>query len=154
MKRKKAKYRRLFVERIAKEVELNRRGSVGPSEDELITAFKSVDTSDDGFIEKDELRAFLSNGKIEVDDKDFDALFASMDLKGRGRVNFLDFCAYLGSCDGGGLATEGSGEERVNAIVRQLEPGPDAAGVYTDSERSSVTKSAGCWSGLVMLTAE
>lgn len=41
-------------------------------------------------------------------------------------------------------------------LIRRLrrEPGPDAAGVYTDSERSSVTKSAGCWSGLVMLTAE
>ena len=120
MKKKKARYKRLFVERIAKEVEMNRRGSVGPSEDELIAAFKSVDTSDDGYIEKDELKAFLSNGKIEIDNKDFDALFASMDLKGRGRVNFLDFCAYLASCDSEGLATKGSGEERVNAIARQL----------------------------------
>jgi len=98
---------------------LNRRGSVGPSEDKLITAFKSVDTCDDGFIEKDELKAFLSNGKVEVDNKEFDALFASMDLKGAAR-NFLGFCAYLGSCDSGGLDTKGSDEDWVNAIVRQL----------------------------------
>ncbi|KAL9191160.1 hypothetical protein ACHAXT_000866 [Thalassiosira profunda] len=128
-RRRKARYERLFVERIAKEVGPSvRRGSVGPSESELLSAFKRVDTGDDGYIQKEELRAFLSDGGVELDGRDFDLLFASMDLKGRGRVNFLDFCAYLGSCRAGvedgaeGRETAGSGdvEERTRKIARQL----------------------------------
>ena len=63
-----------------------------------------------------------------MEGRDFDLLFASMDLKGRGRVNFLDFCAYLGSCRAGvedgaerrETSDSGDVEERTRKIVRQL----------------------------------
>ena len=138
MQRKKAKYQRLFVHRIAKEITFNPRRSVGPSEKELLQAFKKIDVSDDGFIEKDELRAFLSSESMVgegdecekvLSDSDLNALFAALDPKGRGKVNFLDFCTFLGVCHADEVMTEAEletemegcdDEERMERIVRRL----------------------------------
>ena len=115
MQRKKVKYQRLFVHRIAKEITFNPRQSAGPSEQELLQAFKKIDVSDDGFIEKDELRAFLSSESMVgegdecekvLSDSDLNALFAALDPKGRGKVNFLDFCTFLGVCHADEVMTE------------------------------------------------
>ena len=138
MQRKKAKYQRLFVHRIAKEIKFNQRQSMGPSEQELLQAFKKVDVSDDGFIEKDELREFLSSESMVgegdeyekvISDSDLNALFAALDLKGKGKVNFLDFCTFLGLCHADGVMTEDElenemegcdDEERLERIVKRL----------------------------------
>ena len=143
MQRKKAKYQRLFVHRIAKEIKFNPRRSVGPSEQELIRAFKKIDVSEDGFIEKDELRTFLSSESMVADesekvisDSDLNALFAALDPKGRGKVNFLDFCTFLGVCHADEVMTEAEleiemegcdDEERMERIVRRLSSRQSAA---------------------------
>ena len=33
-----------------------------------------------------------------MSEKDFNLLFDSMDVKGRGKVNFVEFCAFMSSC--------------------------------------------------------
>ena len=68
--------------------------------EKLLTEFQHIDKAHaDGFIPKDELWEFLSSGKVgEISESDFNALFDSMDLKKRGKVNFVAFCAFLGTC--------------------------------------------------------
>ena len=103
MRKKKARYQRLFVHRIAKEIKFSRTGSIKSSEEDLIQAFKKIDVSEDGCIEKEELRAFLSSESIAgagtsdkaISDSDLNALFAALDPKGKGKFNFLDFCTFL-----------------------------------------------------------
>jgi len=138
MQRKKARYQRLLVRRIAKEIKWNPQASVGPSQEDLVQAFKKIDVSDDGFIEKEELRAFLSSGSMSgeggsmkaIPDSDLNALFAALDPKERGKVNFLDFCTFLSECDNASeVATVGEidreikecdDEQRLERIAKRL----------------------------------
>ena len=138
MRKKKARYQRLFVHRIAKEIKFNPTGSIKSSEEDLIQAFKKIDVSEDGYIEKEELRAFLSSesmtgsGTIDkaiISDSDLNALFAALDPNGRGKVNFLDFCTFLSECDANGVSAaddidremkECDDEERMGRIAKRL----------------------------------
>lgn len=138
MRKKKARYQRLFVHRIAKEIKFNPTGSIKSSEEDLIQAFKKIDASEDGYIEKEELRSFLSSesmtgsgtsDKAIISDSDLNALFAALDPKGKGKVNFLDFCTFLSECDTGEVAmavdtdremTECDDEERMERIAKRL----------------------------------
>ena len=137
MRKKKARYQRLFVHRIAEEIKFNPTGSIKSSEEDLIRAFKKIGASEDGYIGKEELRAFLSSECISgtkesekaISDSDLNALFAALDPKGRGRVNFLDFCTFLSECNAGEMTasceidreiSECDDEERMERIAKRL----------------------------------
>lgn len=102
-KSQKKRLRKQFAQQIAKRVDL--RGSVSQlNPTDLLGEFKRIDKSivggtSDGFISREELWEFVSSGKAgDMDAKDFDLLFDSMDAKGRGKVNFVEFCAFMSSC--------------------------------------------------------
>ena len=104
VKRQKKRLRKVFALQVAKRVDL--RGSVSQlNPADLAAEFKRIDKgikedgSADGFISRDELWDFVSTGKAgEISEKDFNTLFDTMDAKGRGKVNFVEFCAFMSSC--------------------------------------------------------
>lgn len=104
IKKQKKRLRKVFARQVAKRVDL--RGSVSQlSPEDLAAEFKRIDKgikedgSADGFISRDELWDFVSSGKAgEISEKDFDALFDAMDTKGRGKVNFVEFAAFMSTC--------------------------------------------------------
>jgi len=105
VKSQKKRLRMQFAQQVAKRVDL--RGSVSQlNPSDLLAEFKRIDKSivggtSDGFISREELWEFVFSGKTgEMSEKDFNLLFDSMDVKGRGRVNFVEFCAFLSSCGG------------------------------------------------------
>mmetsp|Transcript_26220 Transcript_26220/g.60923 ORF Transcript_26220/g.60923 Transcript_26220/m.60923 type:complete len:214 (-) Transcript_26220:297-938(-) len=93
--------RAMFARRIAETIDM--RASVrNLTPDALAREFRRIDegVSRDGKISKEELWEFVSSGKAgEMDQRDFDALFAAMDLDHNGDVDFVEFCAFLGKCD-------------------------------------------------------
>jgi len=94
------RFRTMFARRIADTIQL--RGSVRSlTPDALADEFKRIDAGvQDGRISKEELWDFMSSRKAgELDKKDFDALFAAIDLDKNGTVDFLEFCAFMGKCD-------------------------------------------------------
>ncbi|KAL7528881.1 hypothetical protein ACHAWF_002750 [Thalassiosira exigua] len=117
--------RKEFALQVTKRIDL--RGSVSQlNPDDLAAEFKRIDRgtkggSSDGFISRDELWEFISSGKAgEMSERDFNALFDAMDIKGRGKVNFVEFCAYMSSCSDEirEVAGEGKGEGRMSADER------------------------------------
>jgi len=93
------RYRTAFAKRIADTI--NVQGSVRSlSPEALANEFKQIDSKvQDGKLSKDELWEFISSGKAgEMEQRDFDALFAAMDLDKSGSVDFLEFCAFMGKC--------------------------------------------------------
>jgi len=95
------RYRARFARRIAETIEL--RASVrNLTPDALAKEFQRIDegVTKDGKISKEELWEFVSSGKAgEMERKDFDAMFAAIDLDHNGEVDFVEFCAFLGKCD-------------------------------------------------------
>ena len=92
-----------FVQQVAKHVNL--KGSVTQLNPmDLLAEFKHVDKSVKGetsnlFLLREELWGFVSFGKArEMSERDFNLLFDSIDIKGRGKVNFLELCAFMSSC--------------------------------------------------------
>mmetsp|Transcript_26058 Transcript_26058/g.29273 ORF Transcript_26058/g.29273 Transcript_26058/m.29273 type:complete len:282 (-) Transcript_26058:143-988(-) len=103
VKSQKKRLRMQFAQQVAKRVDL--RGSVSQlNPSDLLDEFKRIDKSivggtSDGFISREELWEFVFSGKAgEMSERDFNLLFDSMDVKGRGRVNFVEFCAFMSSC--------------------------------------------------------
>jgi len=97
-RKQKHRYRTRFVEQIVGNV--NHRGSIGQLKpDDLAAEFRRINTSSNGKISEKELWNFISSGKAgDMDKKDFDALFLSMDVDGTGAVNFMEFCSFMTVC--------------------------------------------------------
>jgi len=107
LRKQKKRYKRMFVQQVAQRVDL--ASSVSQlSPDVLAAEFQRIDKGlrssssrqkDGGYITRPELWEFVSSGKAgEISEKDFDALFDAMDVKKRGKVNFVEFCAFFSAC--------------------------------------------------------
>ena len=124
---KEKKMRRLFVQKVAKRVDL--KGSVSQLPPiQLVEEFKRIDqglrtsgTNGDGFISRQEMWDFISSGKAgEMSESDFDTLYNAMDIDGDGKVNFVEFCAFFTSCGDEVKAFNGDGAGASNeAILRE-----------------------------------
>ena len=95
--------RKQFAQQVARRVDLRAYVSkLNPTD--LLAEFERIDTgvkggTSDGFISREELWEFVSSGKAEeMSERDFNLVFDSMDIKGRGKVNFVEFCAFMSSC--------------------------------------------------------
>ena len=148
----KKRLRKQFALQVAKRVDL--RGSVSQlNPTDLLDEFKRIDQvgTSDGFISREELWEFVSSGKAgEMSEKDFNLLFDSMDVKGRGKVNFVEFCAFMSSCgeEIHELAREEkekySRDEKLYAASRRLSQRKldvEGDGAVTVEKSSSPTKS-------------
>ena len=101
LKQQELRNRRKFAERIAETVNL-----VGSSRkltpDAVAQEFKTIcktSCSSDGCITREALWEFLESGKVgTLSKKDFDAMFVAIDADQDGKVDFLEFAAYLGRC--------------------------------------------------------
>jgi len=58
-------------------------------------AFKLIDTSNDGFIDKEDLRKFFSRHCLYVPDKELQALIERYDKELTGKINYNQFLAEL-----------------------------------------------------------
>mmetsp|Transcript_4784 Transcript_4784/g.11942 ORF Transcript_4784/g.11942 Transcript_4784/m.11942 type:complete len:474 (+) Transcript_4784:74-1495(+) len=58
--------------------------------------FDSMDGDGDGHVTKAEVKAFLESSPVaELEDKDFEVLFATLDLNHDDMIDFTEFCAFF-----------------------------------------------------------
>jgi len=98
-KQQEHRFRGHFVRTMCTRISV--RQSVGAiSPDALAKEFAKIDSvQNNGYIDKDELWAFVQTGKAgEMSEDDFGALFSAMDMQGRGKVSFVEFCTFLSGC--------------------------------------------------------
>ena len=58
--------------------------------------FDSLDRDGDGYVTKSEVKDFLETSSVaELDDKDFQVLFATLDLNHDDKIDFTEFCAFF-----------------------------------------------------------
>jgi len=101
IKKQERRIKRMFVSRITEG--RNLRESISQLQPlDLAEEFKRISgglEGNDGFITREELWNFVSSEKAgKMKKADFDALFSAMDLKNRGKVSFMDFCAFMSTC--------------------------------------------------------
>jgi hypothetical protein len=95
--RQEKRFRKRFVQQIARNI------SIGPSPkcipvEKLAEEVQHIGNSE-GTITKGELLKWMLDVKLEfISDRDFDALWAAMDLDNRGEVNAIDFFVFLSAC--------------------------------------------------------
>jgi len=121
-KQQERRFRTIFAKRIAETIKV--RGSMRTlSPEALADEFRRIDQGvQDGKLSREELWEFISSGKAgEMDKKDFDALFAAIDLDKSGSVDFLEFCAFMGKCDDEYRAARREGGSSVVASSRRLD---------------------------------
>ena len=146
IKRQKKRLRKVFAQQVAKRVDL--RGSVSQlNPEDLAAEFKRIDTgikeggSADGFISKAELWEFVGTGKAgEISQKDFDALFDAMDTKGRGKVNFVEFAAFMSTCSDEVREIVADEKARSGGAGGRGSTGSSAARLHSASMRLSTLK--------------
>ena len=92
-----------FAARIIEDLGIGQGASADAFTQEAISAeFARADVgvegagANDGLISKDELREFMTSGKVgKMSDGDFDALFVMMDEDGSGEISFVEFAAFM-----------------------------------------------------------
>merc|ERR1711935_304685 len=71
----------------------------GLTMDDLVGEFKKIDTSDDGFVQKSELKKYVQTGKFgEFSEKDLERMFKIIDEDGSGEIDFIEFVTFIGQC--------------------------------------------------------
>ena len=56
------------------------------------------DGNGNGGVDKDEMKKLVEEaGVANMSDRDYDVLFASIDLDGNGTLDFVEFCAFFAS---------------------------------------------------------
>ena len=68
------------------------------SPDELEEMFNSIDADHNGNLSREEIKELVTKaGMVEMSERDYDILIASIDLDGNGTLNFAEFCALYAS---------------------------------------------------------
>lgn len=93
-KKETTRNRDIFARRIADTIHV---GPSALSRKDLAAEFRQIDSKQpDGLLTRSELWDFFSSAKAgQIDEQDFDVLFAAIDLDGNGRVDYLEFCSFL-----------------------------------------------------------
>lgn len=97
----KAQERRMkkrFIQQLARNIDIGESARDIPAE-KLSEAFKHIG-GEDGMISKEDLARWLNDLHMEfMSDHDFDRLWDTLDMEGRGRVDPIDFFAFLSECE-------------------------------------------------------
>ena len=87
-----------FARRVAQTIKIEGSHNMLTAE-ALKEEFDRIDKDHSGKLDKDELRVFVTSGKIgSISESDFNALWAAIDVDGDGEVNFTEFCSFLATC--------------------------------------------------------
>lgn len=87
-----------FARRVAETIKIEGSHNMLTAE-ALKEEFDRIDKDHSGMLDKEELRIFVTSGKIgTISDSDFNALWAAIDVDGDGSVNFTEFCSFLATC--------------------------------------------------------
>ena len=87
-----------FARRVAETIKIEGSHNMLTAE-ALKEEFDRIDKDHSGMLDKEELRVFVTSGKIgTISDADFNALWAAIDVDGDGSVNFTEFCSFLATC--------------------------------------------------------
>jgi len=71
----------------------------GLSMDDLVGEFMKIDTSNDGFVQKSEMKEFAQSGEFgELSEKDFELMFETIDANRNGEIDFVEFVTFIGQC--------------------------------------------------------
>ena len=97
LRQQRDRIKKRFVQQIARNILIAPGpGAIPPQK--LVEAVQHIG-DEDGIILKEDLRCWLSDVKLEfVSPKDFEVLWAAMDINGTGRVDAVEFFIFLGSC--------------------------------------------------------
>ena len=97
LKKQQARYKKRFVQQIARNIQIGRRPDCIPPDklsEEILHIGKGKD-----YIQKEDLSQWMHDIKLNfISDKDFDALWSAMDIDGKGRVAAVDFVVFLSAC--------------------------------------------------------
>merc|ERR1719148_572606 len=67
--------------------------------DDLVGEFMKIDTSNDGFVQKSEMKEFAQSGEFgELSEKDFELMFETIDANRNGEIDFVEFVTFIGQC--------------------------------------------------------
>jgi len=98
IKKRDERNRVKFATRVAQTMSI-RKSARSLTPDMLEKEFNKIDKEHGGRITKEALREFLESGKAgEINDRDFEALWAVMHSDSSETVDFLEFCAYMAQC--------------------------------------------------------
>jgi len=98
VKKRDERNRVKFASRVAQTMSI-RKSARSLTPDMLEKEFNKIDKEHGGRITKEALREFLESGKAgEINDRDFEALWAVMHSDSSDTVDFLEFCAYMAQC--------------------------------------------------------
>lgn len=97
-KKQAQRYKHMFARRVAQTIRIE-GGHKLLTPKALAEEFRRIDEDKSGFLDREELRAFVQSGKVGImSDSDFNALFAAMDVDGSGQIDFAEFCSFLSVC--------------------------------------------------------
>ena len=86
------RYKHNFARRIASTIDFDgTHEKLSPAV--LQQEFKRMDADQNGVLSKQEMKTFMKN---KMSDRDFEAMFAAIDLDHNGSVDFTEFCAFMG----------------------------------------------------------
>jgi hypothetical protein len=90
-KKQAERYREIFARRVASTIHFT--GSRDKLTPEALGAeFKRMDKNNDGVLSKKEVREFLGD---KMDNRDFEAMFAAIDVDQNDTVCFSEFCGFM-----------------------------------------------------------
>eukprot|EP01083_Nonionella_stella_P002333 6731_1 len=65
---------------------------------DLKKMYDMIDDDNNGILEKSEVRSLIDEAGVNsMSEKDYDILFAAIDLDGDGTLDFMEFCAFFAS---------------------------------------------------------
>eukprot|EP00439_Symbiodinium_sp_Y106_P086691 s180_g35.t1 len=82
---------------------------------ESLEEFRKVDENSDGKLSRSELTALLQKGNPDIDEKELDFLFDTVDKDGNGQLDFDEFADYI----------TGAVSMPLSSLLQQEEPGPE-----------------------------
>ena len=97
MKLQEQRYKKRFVQQIARNIEIGRRpGSISP--EKLAEQILHIGEGKD-VINKKDLSRWMHDIKMDfISEKDFDALWNAIDIDGSGEVDAVEFIVFLSAC--------------------------------------------------------